>query len=167
MRRGQAGFTLIEILLAMLILASGVLLVANSWSGSFMRIRKTQQTTEVAALLERKMVEIEVKYRGKPLASIPDEESDDFGSDYPNYRWVMKSQEFELPDLSAGLTAREGGANQMLLMIMKNMTEHLKKTIKEVKVSVFYSSGSRELEYSITTYFVDYDRPLPIPGAGG
>lgn len=161
-RRKRSGFTLVEILLAMMVMSSGILLIANSWSGSFLRMRKTQQNNEIAALLERKMVEIDVKYRGKPLSSIPEEEGDDFGTEYPNYRWVMKSQEFELPDLSAGLTARDGGANQMLLMIMKQMTEHLKKTIKEVKVSVFFNTGSKELEYSITTYFVDYDRPLPL-----
>lgn len=166
--KNRRGFTLLEILLAMVILSSGVLLLANSWSGSFMRIRKTQQVTEVAALLERKMVELDAKYRSKPLASIPDEEGDDFGSDYPNYRWAMKSQEFELPDLSTGLTSQEGGANEMLLMIMKQMTEHLKKTIKEVKVSIFFKTGNgKELEYSVTTYFVDYDRPLPMGPGGG
>ncbi|MBX3040349.1 MAG: type II secretion system protein [Bdellovibrionaceae bacterium] len=164
--RNRRGFTLLEIILAMAILSSGILLLANSWSGSFMRIRKTQQVTEVAALLERKMVELDSKYRGKPLASIPDEEGDDFGSDYPNYRWAMKSQEFELPDLSTGLTSQEGGANEMLLMVMKQMTEHLKKTIKEVRVSIFYKSGNagKEIEYSITTYYVDYDRPIPMGG---
>lgn len=163
----RRGFTLLEVLIAMMILASGVVLLANSWSGSFMRLRKTQQITEVAALLERKMVELEIKYQDKPLASIPDEEGDDFGAEYPNYRWAMKAQDFELPDLSTGLTSRDGGANQMLIMVMKTMSEHLKKTIKEMKVSVFYKIGAKELEYSITTYFVDYDRALPLPGSGG
>ncbi|MBX2989278.1 MAG: type II secretion system protein [Bdellovibrionaceae bacterium] len=165
MRSRRRGFTLLEILLAMVILASGVVLLANSWSGSFMRIRKTQTNTEVAALLERKMTEIDLKYRGKPLESIEEEVSDDFGSDYPDYRWEMKSKEFELPDLSTGLTSQEGGASEMLITVMKTMSEHLKKTIKEVKVSVFHKTkGGKELEYSVTTFFVDYNKELPLPG---
>lgn len=158
------GFSLIEVLLAMMILSGGVLLLANSWSGSFLRIRKTQTATEVAALLERKIVELEVKYKGKPLEGIPEEESDDFGSDYPQYRWQMTSKEFELPDLSAGLTARDGGANEMFIQLMRTLTEHLKKTVKEIKVSVFYKVGDKELEYSVTTFFVDYDKEIPAPG---
>lgn len=161
----KKGFTLVEILIAMLILASGVMLLANSWSGSFLRIKKTQINSEVAALLERKMIEIDVKYRGKPLDSIPEEESDDFGTEYKQYRWVMKSKEFELPDLSTGMASKSGGANEMLLQLMKTLTEQLKKTVKEVKVSVFYKpQKGKEAEYSVTTYFIDYDKPLPLPG---
>lgn len=161
------GFTLIEILIAMLILASGIVLLVNSWGGAFMRIKKTQINTEVAALLERKMVEIDIKYRGKPLQSIKEEEEDDFGEEYPQYRWKMQSKEFELPDLSAGMTSREGGANQMLLQLMKTLTEHLKKTIKEVKVTVFYKTeGSKEFSASVTTFFIDYNKEIPMPGGG-
>lgn len=163
----KRGFSLIEILIAMMILAGGILLLANSWSGSFMKVRKTQLTTEVAALLERKVVELELKYKGKPLEGVPEEEGDDFGSEYPQYRWAMTSKEFELPDMSAGLTARDGGANEMFIQIMKTLTEHLKKTVKEVKVSVFYKGNNgKELEYSVTTFFVDYDKEVPLPGAG-
>lgn len=164
----RRGFTLIEILIAMMILAGGIILLVNSWGGSFTRIKKTQINTEVAALLERKMVEIDLQYRGKPLESIKESEEDDFGEEYPQYRWRMESKEFELPDLSTGLTARDGGANQMLIVLMQTMSEHLKKTIKEVKVTVIYKPESgRELSSSITTFFIDYDKEIPIPGAGG
>ncbi len=167
MRLARSGFTLIEIMLAMVILASGIVLLAQSWGSSYMRIRKTQLNVEVAALLERKMVEIDIKYHGKALETIPEEEGDDFGSDYPQYRWVMKSKEFELPDLSTGMTDKSGGANSMLLTIMKTLTEQLKKTVKEVKVSVFYKkAGAKELEFSVTTFFVDYNKQVAMPGAG-
>lgn len=167
-RTRPGGMTLIETLLAMIILSSGIVLLANSWGGSFLRIRKTQLTTEVAALLERKMVEVDIKYRGKPLESIEEEASDDFGSDYPQYRWEMKSQEFELPDIAASLTAQDGGAKSELVMIMKTLTEHLKKTIKEVKVTVYYKPvNAEEIGFSATTYFIDYNKEIPIPGMGG
>lgn len=166
--RNKRGFTLIEILMAMMILSGGILLLANTWSGSFMRVRKTQVNTEVAALLERKMVEIEIKYRGKPLESIPEEEEDDFGDEAKDYRWKMESKEFEMPDVSAALTARDGGADTSMIQLMKMFSEHLKKTIKEVKVSVFYKPPTgNELEYSISTFFIDYNKELPIPGGGG
>lgn len=161
------GFTLIETVIAMVILSSGLLLLANSWSGSFMRVTKTQINTEVAALLERKMVELEVEFQGKPLESIPEERADDFGSEYPQYSWKMTSKEFEVPDISATLTAQAGGADELALTIMKTLTEHLSKSIKEVKVTVIYKTGKKPLEFSATQYFVDYDKQLPMPGIPG
>lgn len=162
----KLGFTLLETLLAMLILSSGILLLNKSWSSSFMRIRKTQINTEVSTLLQRKMVDIDMKYRGKTLESIPEEEEDDFGSDYPQYRWALKSKELVLPDFSSALTSQDGGANERLLLIMKQLTDHLAKAVKEVKVSVFYKpdGSENEVEYSVTTYYVDYNKDLAIPG---
>lgn len=163
----KKGFTLIETIMAMVILSSGLLLLANSWSGSFMRVQKTQTATEVSALLERKMVEIEMEYQGKPLESIPEEKSDDFGSEYKQYSWKMTSKEFVVPDISATLTAQAGGANELALTVMKTLTEHLSKSIKEVKVTVIFKAGKKPLEYSATQYFVDYDKQLPMPGLPG
>lgn len=167
MRKKQRGFTLLETLLAMVILSTGILLLTNSWSGSFTRIRKTQLTNEISALLERKMVEIEAEYSGKPLESIPEERSEDFSDEFSQYSWRMEAKEFEVPDLSASLTAREGGANEMLITVIRQLSEHMSKSIKEVKVIIIYKGGKKPLEYSATTYFVDYDRPLAIGGAGG
>lgn len=133
-----------------------------------MRIRKTQMNTEIAALLERKMVEIDIEYRGKSLDSIKEEEEDDFGAETPNYRWKMESKEFELPDLGTGLTSRDGGASQTLLQVMKLLSEHLKKTVKEVKVTVFFKPPTgKEVSASATTLFIDYDKEIPLPGMGG
>jgi general secretion pathway protein I len=161
------GFTLIETILAMVILSSGVMLLANSWSGSYMFVRKTQLNTEIAALLERKMVEVEIEYAGKPLESIDEEKSDDFGSEYPQYSWKMTSKEMELPNITATMTAAAGGADEMALTVMRTLTEHLSKSIKEVKVTVIYKAGKKPLEVSATQYFVDYDRPIKPPSLPG
>lgn len=163
----KKGFTLVETIVALIILSSGILLLANSWSGSFMRIRKTQLNVEVAALLERKMVEVEMEYQDKPLESIPEEKTDDFGSEYSQYSWRMESKEFEIPDFASALTAQSGGSDELTLTIMKTLREHLAKSIKEVKVVVIYKGGKKPLEFSATQYFVDYDRPIQMPAMGG
>lgn len=161
------AFTLIEVVLAMMVMASGLFILTNSWSGTYGRLRKTQIQVEIAALLERKVVELEREFKGKSLDSIPDEKEDDFGSELPNYSWKMAAKKLEIPDLSASLVSREGGANQDLLSIMKLFTEHLSKSIKEVKVTVTYKNKKKPLDASVTFYVIDYDRQLPLPGAGG
>lgn len=165
------GFTLLEVIIAVSIMAAGILLISMSWSGTFQKMKRTQINTEVVALLERKMAELDAKYKGKPLESIPDgPEEDTFGDEYPQYKWRMESRKFEMPSLSDYLGSREGGADQLTVMTMKVFTEHLSKTIKEVRLTIIYMTPNKKVqEYSITTFYVDFNKepPMPaMPGAG-
>jgi general secretion pathway protein I len=160
----KSGFTLIETLLAMGIIASAVVLLSSAWSGSFASIRKSKINYDVSILLQRKITEIELEYSGKPLTEIPEEREEDFGKEFPDYRWKMTSKQLELPDISSSLTNKDEGADQMVLTLFKQLFELLNKSVKEVKVSIFVKDKKKEKEYSIVTYFVDYDQPLPIPG---
>tara|TARA_B110001454_G_scaffold219199_1_gene251717 strand:+ start:19772 stop:20290 length:519 start_codon:yes stop_codon:yes gene_type:complete len=165
-RLKQSGFTLLEVLIALIILASGVMLLAQSWSSSYNRIRKTQKNVEIAALLERKLAEIDMKYRGKSIDSIPETEGDEFEG-FPEYSWKLESKKFEMPDLTAILIGREGGVDQMMSQLMKQFSDHLSSSIKEVKVTVVYKVKEKEFEYSATLLFVDYDKQLPLPSIPG
>ncbi len=160
----KSGFTLLETLLAVVILSSALLLLTNSWGGSYLRIRKTQRQFEVAALLERKMTDVEIEYRGKPLEEIPEEKSEEeIGEGYPQYRWKMSSKKLEIPDVSSTLSAQEGGANAFMTMIIKQLSEGLSKAVKEVTVTIIYREDKQKpLEFSVTTYFVDYDKELQM-----
>jgi len=164
--RKSSGFSLLEIMMAMAILATALVLLANSWSAGFARVKKTQVNFEIASLLERKMNEYERRYKGKPLAEIADSEEDNFGDLYPQYTWKMESRKFEFPDISSTLSAREGGVDEMTVMVIKKLTDHLSQTIKELKVTVTYKAAKRPVSVSATQYFVDYDKPLNmgLPG---
>lgn len=165
-RLKKSGFTLLEVLIAMIILASGVMLLAQSWSSSYNRIRKTQKNVEIAALLERKLAETDMKYRGKSIDSIPETEGDEFEG-FPEYSWKLESKKFEMPDLTAILIGRDGGVDQMMMQLMKQFSEHLSNSIKEVKITVIYTVKEKEFEYSATLLFVDYDKQLPLPSMPG
>ena len=163
------GFTIIEVILAMMIMASGLLVLSNSWSGTYTRLRKTQVQVQMAALLERKIIEIEKEYKGKPIDSIPDEKEDTFGSELPEYSWKMTSQKLELPDISPLLSATNGsdtgGTKLDLISIMKMFTEHLSKSIREVKIEIIYQDKKKPIRVDVVIYMIDYDKPLPMGGA--
>jgi general secretion pathway protein I len=167
------GFTIIEVILAMMIISSGLLILSNSWSGTYTRLRKTQVQVQMAALLERKIVEIEREYKGKPIDTIPEEKSDTFGSDLPEYSWKMTSQKLELPDISPLLSAQadagggSGGVKMDLQSLMKMFTEHISKSIREVKIEIIYADKKKPITVDVVIYMIDYDKQLPIPGAGG
>ena len=167
MKKSIFGFTLAEVLVALAITMGAVIVITATSSGNLLRIRKSQLAVNVATLLERKTAELEIKYRGKPIEEILEEEKGDFGENYKQYRWEFKSQEFEMPDLSPILLRQEGGANEMMVTIIKQMQEYLSSAIKEAKISVFVKTGTKETEYFVTTYFVDYSKQPPIAAVPG
>lgn len=162
----QSGFTLLEVLIALAILASGIIVLNQAWSGNNLRIRKANLYQNVSTLLERKMVELESKYKAKPFNEIPEEEEGDFGEDFPLYTWKVKTRDMEMPDLSSALTPPGESLDETLRTMIKTMTESISKSVKEVKVSVLVKNkGSKETEFSVTTYFVNWEFDLGL-GAG-
>lgn len=172
--KSSKGFTLLEVLIALIIIAGGIMVLANSWSGNFMRVRKGQILNNVATLLERKMIEIEAEYKEKPFNEIPESDGGDFGSDFPQYSWKLESRDLEFPDLSAFIIGQGEGADEMLLSMLKQVTEYLSKSIKEVKVTISVKGrAAKPLNFSATQYFVNYEGDfaaaagVPSGDAGG
>lgn len=166
--KNRKAFTLIEVIMALIVISSGLFILTNSWSGTYSRLRKTQIQVQLAALLERKVAEIEREYKNKSLDSIEEEKEDKFGGEVPDtYSWKMTSRKLEIPDLSPLIAAGDGGGGPTMMMVMKLFTDHLSKSIKEVKISVINTELSKPLIADVTIYMVDYDRPINLPGLGG
>ena len=127
-----------------------------------MRIRKAQLAFEVSSMLDRKMAEIDREYREKSISEIPEEKEGDFGDKYPQYSWKLKSKKLEFPDLSSSLSSRDGGVDEKTQMIIKQMTTLISKSIKEVTLTVSLKQEKKPLEFSVTTYFVDFSKEPSI-----
>lgn len=170
--RNERGFTLIETMIATVIMAGALIVIGSSWSGNHMRIEKARVNANMAALLERKMTELELEYRDKPITEIKDEDQGDFGEEYKSFRWQMRSKEFEIPDMSGMIASQSGNNsnsnnNEMMTLIVKTVTDYVKTSVKEVTVTVFYKSPrvkTKEITQAIATYFVDYTKPISISG---
>lgn len=174
MSRSKNGFTLLETMIAMIIMAGGILLVANAWSGNSQRLQKTKINNTVALLLQKKMTEIEIYYKDKGLEEIPDGDGGDFskdGKEYAQYKWKLKSKDFEMPNMTDLLVGKDGGANEAMLFVIGQVTEFVNKVVKEVTVTIIYTGKitKREIKNSVTSYFIDYKKEMTlpsIPGAG-
>ncbi len=164
----QAGFTLLEVMIAMIIIAGSIVVLSNAWSGNFLRMRKAALMQDVSHLIERKMVEIDLKYRNN-VASIPDKAGGHFKG-YPKYRWQMRSHDFRMPDLTALMFTQKKGENasagvsQIMMTMVSTMQTYFKQAVKEVTLTVYAKVGKREVPYSVTTYFVDFNKMPNLPG---
>jgi prepilin-type N-terminal cleavage/methylation domain-containing protein len=157
-QKNKGGFTLLEVMVAMVITVSSAVLVSNSWSGNQMRIRKSTLLNNAGTLLQRKVVELEGKYQGKKIEEIQPEEGD-FGSDYPQYRWKFETQAYVMPDLTSLLSQNNNTSNEMIISMITKLQEISSKVVLEGKVTVFVTVNKKEVSYNVTTYFIEFDSP--------
>ncbi|MCB0348195.1 MAG: prepilin-type N-terminal cleavage/methylation domain-containing protein [Bdellovibrionales bacterium] len=153
------GFTLIEVMIALLILAAALTVLNTSSSSSIASVQKAGSLETIAQLLQQKATEYELTYKGKKFEELKESESGDFGSDYPEFRWAVQVDDFPAPNL-ASMAQQDEGQQEMLLTILNKFSKHLEKAVKEVKVSVFWKPGEKEQEYSVTFLLVDYETPI-------
>ncbi|MDZ4662315.1 MAG: type II secretion system protein [Pseudomonadota bacterium] len=161
------GFSLLETLVAMMILSFSLIIISSTWGGNVLRLRKARLYNEVTFLLQQKMTEMELKYQNAPLEKIDEEDTGDFGKDFPDYKWEFNSQEFTMPDLASLLTSEKDRVSDMETSIVKQLTEVLSKSIKEIKVTVIVLKKGKEIKrYALTSYIVDYNKDIALSPSG-
>jgi len=83
-RHFQSGFTLLEVMIAMAIIAIALVAVFGSQSQSLSLANEAKFNTTAALLAQSKIAEIAAE-KPEGLAS----DSGDFGEDFPNYHWNL------------------------------------------------------------------------------
>jgi general secretion pathway protein I len=163
----KAGFTLLEVLVAIVILAGGAMILAVSWSGNANRLQRARLNNTLSLLLQREMVELEAKYKDK-LGDVPESDGGEF-EDYPGYQWDLAAKPFEMPDMSSALISREGGADDMLITMVRTIADYIKQAVKEVTVTISFKpkNAPKPITATATTYYVDYTKEPTLGGIPG
>ncbi len=160
----QNGFTLIEVLISMMIVATAVVALSFAARSSALNLQKARNMTTANTLLQQKATEFEYKYQ-KEFPTEKTQESGDFGKEYPNFAWRVQVQPLEFPDLTPILTANEAdGASDMMITVIRQMTDYFSKAVFEMKVVVIWKHKRKDIEYDITTYLVNYETDLAFGG---
>ncbi len=163
MKKGK-GFSLVEVLVALLLISGAAIVTTNIWSRNFLYIRGSKIYDTVSFLLDQKISELKIEY--KNIQEIPELEEGDFGTEYSNYRWEMESQAFDMPDLSSLLIEQAGaeGVDENVLSVVNNIRELITNSVKEVKITVFAKDKKRERSFSVVTYFTNKNPSVALGG---
>lgn len=154
MNRRQRGFTLIEILAAVGVLAGLIAVVSFSWSGNFRRLQKSRNLNKASSLLEQKMSELEVKYKSGNRVFPLEKEEGEF-SEEPDYSWSYQTRPLTMPDVLTWLTAQGLPQNDMNISLTEALKNILSETVVELELTVHLKKSGKK--YSLTSYFVNYD----------
>jgi general secretion pathway protein I len=87
------GFTLLEVMVALAIIAISLMAVMGSQSQSLSLAGEAKFNTTAALLAQEKMAEVE---RNKK--DYPSDDSGDFGEDFPGYLWRVEVKDVALDD---------------------------------------------------------------------
>ncbi|HZO87604.1 MAG TPA: prepilin-type N-terminal cleavage/methylation domain-containing protein [Chthonomonadaceae bacterium] len=105
MRRSKRGFTLIEMIVATLLLAIGVVGALTAISTATRASGMAEQIQTAALLARRRLTEVELQ----PEALVGGEQQGNFGAEYPGYLWRQSVETTGYPDLfKVTLTLRWG-----------------------------------------------------------
>ncbi len=101
-RQRQKGGTLLEVMVALGILATSYVALLQAHSGSIRYSRYGKQISVATFLAQSKMEEVEQKLTKEGFPDMDHEEDDNFGDEgYPNFSWKLEVLKIELPLASA------------------------------------------------------------------
>lgn len=175
----RAGFTLLEVMVALGILA-GALVVVSDVVGGALRNHVRAQHLEVATLLARgKMASLEEHYEWKGFRITDEEDEGTFeGDGHPEVRWQLA---VKVPPLEAGsdavlraLTGAEHGLQDLMPSadqapqlaqyqaviaasmqgMLARLGDQLKRGVREVKLTVSWPEGAGKESFTIVTHMV-------------
>lgn len=186
-----AGFTLLEVMIAMAVLAVSMTSLMTSQMQNLRATRQAQQLTAIAFLAEYQLIETEYIVRKEGGWVLEDKNYEGAFADlgWPEIRYKCLVDFILIPDFSKLRAAKDeskrnqaaaAGSDSTLYyqnagdkafsalgLVWPMVKQAIEKSIRKVKCTVFWKDGTIPNEYSIYTFWADPEKLKTIPGLGG
>lgn len=176
LRRMDKGFTLIEVMAAMLILALVCVAYSENQVGAIQLVKATRFREKSILLATQKMAEIDFLVQTKGLEILKDEDKGDFENEnFEGYSWRYTRKQVPTPDFAALMGSTGVGeegepqAQQQGLEggPMKMVMDMWAKSIMEVRLEITWKEGEQEKSYSLLTHYIASNASSQIQGLVG
>ena len=150
----KAGFTLLEVMIALAVLAFAVSALVGFQSRGIVMNARSRDLMVATSLARQKMEEIKAEVqKEKKLGKFPDEKVEEgkFEGDNERYRWKVEFKKVEIPAPPEG----DGESNSgMMGTIVKMVSKQLSDSVREVTLTVAWEDLDKERSITVTTHFV-------------
>ena len=183
--RRCAGFTLLEVMVAMAILAGALTVLLESQTKSVQASNRSKFMTTAVLLARAKLADLEDELYEDGFSDIGKEATGDFSDEgFANFRWEWKVETVELPTVAeaqeaasasaqggedvegkptapgAALAAASGSeatdaASAMVGAQFELIRGVLEASVRRGTFTIHWKEGSREQDFSVQAYFTD------------
>lgn len=150
-KHALGGFTLLEILIALAILAISLTSLYVAQGNSLLMSGTADRYTVAAFLAEEQMTEWTLLLEDEIAHNqFPDDkdEQGEFEPPYTDYRFERSVRKIEIPLL---LPESEDGSEQAIFKMMKTVLDDISKSAREVRVRVYWGETEEEQEEFVLT----------------
>lgn len=165
MIRQRQGFTLIEVMIAVGILAIGIGAILVAESNSLDVTLRAKRMTTVAMLAKNALVQAEREIAGKSFTEVKTEESGQFESPFQEYRWERKIKEITFPNIMDSSEQKKdeiSTVDENTARVVKIATSYLSKSTREISVTIKWTEKKEPQQYVVSQYWVDLDHAINI-----
>ena len=155
-RRSSSGFSLLEVMIAVAILAISLLAIFNLQSTSLMGSARSQKISIATQLAREKMARTLIDLdAGMVKGEFPDEKEDSgtFEEEkFPDYTWKVLVKKVEIPEPPA-----QEGTSDVMGQVFEMVSKQLSESSREVKLTVGWveeESDEGETGIVLTTHIV-------------
>jgi general secretion pathway protein I len=184
-RNKDGGFTLLEVLIAVAILAVSLTSLMGSQMSAMSATAYARDISAIALLAEQQLIEIEFKHRVDGWITSDQTYEGNFGDEgYDDVEWTCTVYYIELPEYSQLVDSKEGideasgkqkdnimdsgeQAFAGLGMVWSIVKVAIESSIRKVDCTVKWQQGPIEDEFTVQTFWTDPGALQRLPGAGG
>ena len=130
-----------------------MVIVSQFFSQSNQHLDRSQRYYLITQLLEQKITEVELNYEKDGLSALDEVEKEPI-ENHPDYSWSLETTQMpSIPLMQENLQEQND-----ITKILENISNKFSELITEVKITVHYKKRKPEASYSVTTYFVDFQK---------
>lgn len=165
--KNPKGFTLLEVIIAMMIMVYVMLRVITIQSSSIRNVERARERNNVAMLAQRAMHMAEMEIEGKKFDKVFKKADGKFEAPHEKYRWEREITELKFPNLGSLGGEEEGQSSAQMIAskISDLITKYLNKSLRQVTVTIFWKqdpSDEKEMSFVVGTYWVNLDNEFKI-----
>jgi prepilin-type N-terminal cleavage/methylation domain-containing protein len=157
-KASSSGFTLLEVMIAIGILAIGIGAILVSENNSLEVTFRAKQMTTVAMLARNNLVETEREIQGKTFDETKTESFGKFDPPFAEYSWERKIKKITFPNLLKPDSGDDGGiasSNAEAERVVKIATNYLSKATREMVITIKWKEKGKDQQFNVSQYWVD------------
>jgi prepilin-type N-terminal cleavage/methylation domain-containing protein len=159
----RTGFTLLEVMIAVGIIAIGIGAILVAQNNSLDVTVRAKRMTTVAMLAKNALIQAEREIEGKTFDETKKEAGGTFDSPYADYKWERKINEITFPNIMEQASAEQKEAmDQNTERVVKLATKYLSKASREIVITIKWIEKKEEQKFVVSQYWVDLNHAFEL-----